>query len=71
MGLEVCAVKRYKWYMLFHFGKYASCHNERHFLVTPIGRGTAGFEPQDIAPLFAEVLGMDNVSLPGSFVECL
>lgn len=53
------------------FLKFASSHPELHFLVTPIGCGIAGFEPQDIAPLFAEALSMENVSLPQSFVECI
>ena len=46
---------------------YASQHKELHFLVTPIGCGIAGFEPEDIAPLFEAAKDMENVSLPESF----
>ena len=34
------------------FIAYAKRHPEKHFLVTPIGCGIAGFEAEDIAPLF-------------------
>ena len=34
------------------FIAYAKKHPELTFLVTPIGCGIAGFEPEDIAPLF-------------------
>lgn len=37
------------------------------FLVTPIGCGIAGFEPEDIAPLFDEARMLHNISLPQSF----
>lgn len=49
------------------FLAYASQHKELHFLVTPIGCGIAGFEPEDIAPLFEAAKDMENVSLPESF----
>lgn len=49
------------------FLAYASQHLELHFLVTPIGCGIAGFEPEDIAPLFSAAKAMKNVSLPESF----
>ena len=49
------------------FLAYASQHKELHFLVTAIGCGIAGFEPEDIAPLFEAARGMENISLPGSF----
>ena len=46
---------------------YAKAHPEKHFLVTPIGCGIAGFEPEDIAPLFDEARMLHNISLPQSF----
>lgn len=49
------------------FVEYASQHPEQVFLVTPIGCGIAGFEPADIAPLFANAVGVDNIYLPKSF----
>ena len=50
------------------FIKFAREHKELHFFVTPIGCGIAGFEPEDIAPLFAEAKELDNVSLPEAFL---
>lgn len=49
------------------FISYAKAHPEKHFLVTPIGCGIAGFEPEDIAPLFDEARMLHNISLPQSF----
>lgn len=49
------------------FLAFASQHKELYFLVTPIGCGIAGFEPEDIAPLFETAKDMENVSLPESF----
>ena len=45
----------------------ASQHPEMHFLVTPIGCGIAGFEPEDIAPLFIAAKNVENISLPEEF----
>lgn len=39
------------------FIAYAKQQPNKHFLVTPIGCGIAGFEPEDIAPLFEKVGG--------------
>ena len=41
------------------------------FLVTRIGCGIAGFRDEDIAPLFADALELENVILPKEFVEIL
>lgn len=49
------------------FLEYAKAHPELHFLVTRIGCGTAGFNPEDIAPLFVDAKDMSNVSLPEDF----
>ena len=49
------------------FLDYAERHPELHFLVSRIGCGTAGFKPEDIAPLFARAKEMKNVSLPHDF----
>ena len=50
---------------------FAHQHPELHFLVTPIGCGIAGFEAEDIAPLFESAKEMKNISLPESFWEVI
>ena len=50
---------------------YAKAHPEQQFLVTPIGCGIAGFESEDIAPLFEEATDVENISLPEMFWDCL
>ena len=50
---------------------YAKAHPEQQFLVTPIGCGIAGFESEDIAPLFEEATDVENISLPEVFWDCL
>ncbi len=53
------------------FITYARQHPDRQFLVTPIGCGIAGFDPEDIAPLFDEAKEVKNISLPESFWEVI
>lgn len=53
------------------FIAYAQQHPSLHFLVTPIGCGIAGFEPEDIAPLFEGAKVVKNISLPESFWEVI
>ena len=53
------------------FIAYAKKHPELTFLVTPIGCGIAGFEPEDIAPLFEEASNVENIWLPESFWKVL
>ena len=53
------------------FLDFAKHHPEMHFLVTPIGCGIAGFEAEDIAPLFERAKEMKNISLPESFWEVI
>ncbi len=53
------------------FIAYAKEHPELTFLVTPIGCGIAGFEPEDIAPLFELASNVENIWLPISFWEVL
>ena len=50
------------------FIAFAKQHPEYKFLVTKIGCGIAGFAVEEIAPLFAEALDIDNVILPEEFV---
>lgn len=49
------------------FIAYAKQHPEKQFLVTPIGCGIAGFDAEDIAPLFNGAMNVKNISLPESF----
>lgn len=44
---------------------------ETYFYVTRIGCGIAGFRDEEIAPLFRDALGLDNVCLPQSFIDLL
>ncbi|HUI29687.1 MAG TPA: hypothetical protein VLX91_05685 [Candidatus Acidoferrales bacterium] len=49
------------------FYEFAKKHPELKFLVTEIGCGLAGFTPSEIAPLFENCSGLENVYLPRSF----
>ena len=53
------------------FTEYARKHPELVFLVTEIGCGLAGYEPESIAPLFAGCAELPNVRLPSSFLTKL
>lgn len=55
---------RVMWFKAFAYDK-----PERIFLVTPIGCGLAGLQPEDIAPFFADA--PDNVVLPQSFLDVI
>jgi hypothetical protein len=50
---------------------FAREHPASFFYVTRIGCGIAGFREKDIAPLFADAVGLDNVCLPEGFVKLL
>jgi len=49
------------------FIAFAKAHPEKFFYVTRIGCGIAGFRDEEIAPLFAQARGLENVCLPESF----
>ena len=53
------------------FIAFARKHPEYEFLVTRIGCGIAGFSDADIAPLFKDVVNLDNVRLPKSFLDLI
>lgn len=53
------------------FIAFAKSHQELFFYVTRIGCGIAGFRDRDIAPLFADAVGVENICLPESFVRFL
>lgn len=43
----------------------------KHFLITRVGCGLAGFRDYEVAPLFKEFLELPNVSLPSEFLNIL
>lgn len=53
------------------FIAFAKAHPELKFYVTRIGCGIAGFKDEEIAPLFQNAIGEDNIILPKSFAELL
>lgn len=53
------------------FIDFAKEHTELFFYVTRIGCGIAGFKDSDIAPLFKDAMGVDNICLPQTFVNIL
>ena len=53
------------------FIEYARSHPEKRFLVTEIGCGIAGFAPEEIAPLFAKAVDVENITLPQRFWEVI
>ena len=53
------------------FIEFAKQHPELIFYVTRIGCGIAGFQDNEIAPLFTAAVGMENVALPQSFIDVI
>lgn len=53
------------------FIEFTKTRPDLYFYVTRIGCGIAGFRDEDIAPLFADALTLDNVSLPKTFHDIL
>ena len=53
------------------FCEFAKKHQEKHFLVTPIGCGIAGFHESEVAPLFEICRDVKNISLPASFWDII
>ena len=53
------------------FIEFAKNHPEYKFLVTRIGCGIAGFRDEEIAPLFADAIDVENVILPREFVNII
>jgi hypothetical protein len=50
------------------FIAFAKAHPEMKFFVTKIGCGIAGFTTEEMAPLFADAVDVENVILPQEFV---
>lgn len=53
------------------FVNFAKSHPELKFLVTRIGCGIAGFRDEEIAPLFKDAIGIENIYLPEIFYHIL
>ena len=53
------------------FIQFAQSRPDLYFYVTRIGCGIAGFSDEQMAPLFAGALPLDNVALPKSFYDIL
>lgn len=53
------------------FISFAKAHPELKFYVTRIGCGIAGFKDEEIAPLFQDAFGEDNIILPKSFADII
>ena len=49
------------------FAEYAHEHKDLTFFVTAIGCGIAGYQPEQIAPMFLKAAQLSNVCLPLSF----
>lgn len=53
------------------FIEFAKANSSLTFMVTKIGCGIAGFKEEEIAPLFADALQVENIVLPESFIIAL
>ena len=49
------------------FIEFAKKHPNLNFLVTRIGCGIAGFTEEEMAPLFADAVSVENIYLPDTF----
>lgn len=62
-SLTVAEIKPY----VDRFIGFAKENQDKTFLVTEIGCGLAGMQPEDIAPLFSGAAGVENIWLPSRF----
>jgi len=65
--LSIIFIQQY----VIRFLMYADYHPELKFYVTEIGCGLAGYEPEDIAWMFREVMEDENIYLPQRFIDIL
>jgi len=65
--LSIIFIQQY----VVRFLMYADYHPELKFYVTEIGCGLAGYEPEDIAWMFREVMEDENIYLPQRFIDIL
>ena len=52
-----------------HFTDYVVMHPQKIFMLTAIGCGSAGYTPEQIAPLFQQAYSFGNVYIPESFFK--
>ena len=57
--------------MVYQSNKYYSISDGTKIYVTKIGCGLAGYTAEEIAPLFAECIDMENVHLPQEFIDII
>lgn len=50
---------------------FAEKRPDLKFLITEIGCGLAGLTPEQIAPLFKDAVGIENIYLPQRFIDIL
>lgn len=65
--MELVEINKY----VSDFILYAAYTPENIYNVTPIGCGLAGYEPNDIAPMFYYAQKFTNIKLPPEFEEVL
>lgn len=53
------------------FIAFAKAHPDLKFYVTRVGCGIAGYDDEEIAPLFNEAIDLSNVILPKTFVDVI
>lgn len=69
MSIEVLPLDWIKYFVNTFIEEVKDDDNGLNFIVTKVGCGLAGFTVPQIAPLFQELAGRDNVSLPQDFID--
>jgi hypothetical protein len=58
----------------FYINRFEECvriNQHFKFMITRIGCGLAGYDAEDIAPLFKNFIELENVYLPEDFIEII
>lgn len=53
------------------FEEHVKINQHLNFMITRIGCGLAGYDAEDIAPLFKNFIELENVYLPEDFIEII
>lgn len=69
MDIEVLPLSWIEYFVDKLIGDIKDDDNGLNFIVTKIGCGLAGFTVPQIAPLFQELAGRENASLPQDFID--
>jgi hypothetical protein len=67
MTLELDIIEFY----INRFEEYVRTNSHLNFMITRIGCGLAGYDAEDIAPLFKNFIELENVYLPEDFIEII